>query len=332
MKMIKKLTQTVGVSGREQEIDKVIIDLVSDYADKITRDGIDNIIVYKKGYGEHKKKIMFSAHKDEIGFMVMNVGDDGFITVRGVGGINVATTVAQKIQFRNGTIGVVGFTKGLGELKGSVLDMYVDIGAKDRKDALKHVKPGDVAAYIGEVTKLTNSRIASKALDDRIGCYINIKTLMAIDKPYNDIYFVFSSQEELGLKGATVASRVVKPDIGIALDITGSYDTPDSGKGNMKLGGGAAIKMMDKSVICDEGVVNAMIAIGEENKIKYQIDILAGGGTDAGAMNTSNHGVRTGGISIPTRNGHGPVSIVDLKDVKACINMATKLVDWDFSE
>ncbi|MBN2852039.1 MAG: M42 family peptidase [Clostridia bacterium] len=329
MKIIRQLTQTFGVSGREKEINKVIIDLVKDYADDITTDGIDNVIVFKKGYGENKKKIMFSAHKDEIGFMVMCINDSGYITVRGVGGINVATTVAQRIKFQNGTIGVVGFTKGLGKLEGDVLDMYVDIGAKDKKDAMKHVKPGDVASYIGEVTKLANGRIASKALDDRIGCYINVKALMEIEKPYNDLYFVFSSQEELGLKGATVASRVVKPDIGIALDITGSYDTPDSKNGNMKLGEGAAIKMMDRSVICDEDLVNQMISLCETHKIKYQLDILAGGGTDAGAMNTSNFGVRAGGISIPTRNGHGPVSIVDLKDVKACIELAVKLAETE---
>ncbi len=331
MKMIKKLTQTFGVSGREKEINKVIIELVSDYADEITTDGIDNVIVYKKGYGENKKKIMFSAHKDEIGFMVMSINDKGYLTVRGVGGINVATTVAQKIRFQNGTIGVVGFTKGLGKLEGGVLDMYVDIGAKDRKDALKKVKPGDVASYIGEVTKLANNRIASKALDDRIGCYINIQALMLLDKPYNDCYFVFSSQEELGLKGAIVASRVVKPDYGIALDITGSYDTPDSKDGNMKLGEGTAIKMMDRSVICDEDLVSKMVEICKDGKIKYQLDILAGGGTDAGAMNTSNYGVRAGGISIPTRNGHGPVSIVDLNDVKACISLAVKLADTELA-
>lgn len=321
MKLLKKLTQTFGVSGREMQINETITNLVKEYADDIITDGIDNLIVYKKGYGENKKKIMFSAHKDEIGFMVMAINDKGYLTVRGIGGINVATTVANKIMFTNGTIGIVGFTKGLGDLKGSVLDMYVDIGAKDKKDAMKKVNVGDVACYVGPVTKLRNQRVASKAMDNRIGCYINIKALMELETSYNDLYFVFSSQEELGLKGATVASRIVKPDIGIAIDITGSYDTPDSKEGNMKLGEGAAIKMMDRSVICDETIVNTMKDVCETNNIKYQIDILPSGGTDAGAMNISNHGVRAGGISIPTRNGHGPVAIVDMKDVKECIKL-----------
>jgi endoglucanase len=174
---------------------------------------------------------------------------------------------------------------------------------------------------MGDLVRLKNRRVASKAIDNRIGCYIGIKALMQMEVPYHDMYFVFSSQEELGLKGATVASRIVKPDIGIAVDITGSYDTPESKGGNMKLGGGAAIKVMDRSVICDEAVVNAMVDICEKNKIKYQMDILPSGGTDAGAMNISNHGVRAGGISIPTRNGHGPNGMVDMHDVDACIEL-----------
>ena len=324
MRMLKKLTQSFGLSGRESAINGVITEYVKDYADEITTDGIDNLIVYKKGNGDNKKKIMVSMHKDEIGFMAMSIDSDGYIKVRNVGGINVATTVMNRIMFRNGTVGIVGFTKGLGKLEGGVLDMYVDIGTKSKEDTEKKVKVGDVACYMGDLVKLRNRRVASKAMDNRIGCYIGIKALMQLEKPYHDIYFVFSSQEELGLKGATVASRIVKPDIGIAVDITGSYDTPESKDGNMKLGEGAAIKVMDRSVICDETVVSTMVEIGEKKKIKYQMDILPSGGTDAGAMNISNHGVRSGGISIPTRNGHGPNGLVDMKDVDACIALLTE--------
>ena len=197
MRMLKKLTQTFGVSGRESEIDKVITELVKEYADEITTDGIDNLIVLKKGNGSDKKRVMVSMHKDEIGFMVMSIDSDGYLKVRNVGGINVATTVMNRIQFRNGTIGIVGFSKGLGKLEGGVLDMYVDIGAKSKEDAEKKVNVGDVASYMGDVVKLKNRRVASKAMDNRIGCYIGIKALMQLENPYHDMYFVFSSQEEL---------------------------------------------------------------------------------------------------------------------------------------
>lgn len=327
IKMLRKLTKTFGVSGREGGINKVILDMVSDFSDKITTDGIDNLIVYKEGNGKNKKKIMVSAHKDEIGFMVMAIDDDGYLTVRGVGGIDVMASYSNKIIFRNGTIGILGLKKGPADKKQSVTDMYVDIGATSKKDAEKKVKAGDVAGYLGDLVKLRNGRVASKAMDDRVGCYIAIQALMKLKGQYNDMYFVFSSQEEVGLRGATVASRGIKPDIGIAVDITGSYDTPAGKNGNMKMGDGAAIKVMDRSVICDETVVDTMVGICKEKNIKYQMDILPSGGTDAGAMNISNDGVRAGGISIPSRNGHSPVCVVDMKDVKACIELLAEFAD-----
>jgi len=329
IKMLKKLTQTFGVSGREGEINRVITEFVSDYADEVRTDGIDNLIVFRAGKGENKKKIMVSAHKDEIGFMVMAIDDNGYLTVRNVGGIDVMASYANKIVFKNGTIGILGLKKGPGDSKQAVTDMYVDIGASSRKDAEKQVKVGDVACYLGELVKLRNGRVASKAIDDRIGCYIAIQALMQLDNQYNDMYFVFSSQEELGLRGATVASRGIKPDIGVAVDITGSYDVPGASSGNMKIGEGAAIKVMDRSVICDETVVDAMVKICRENKISCQMDILPSGGTDAGAMNISNDGVRTGGISIPSRNGHSPVCVVDMKDVRACIDLLARFADTE---
>ena len=329
IKMLRKLTQTFGVSGREGEINKVITEFVTGYADEITTDGIDNLIVFKAGNGKNKKKIMVSAHKDEIGFMVMAIDDKGFLTVRGVGGIDVMATYSNKVIFKNGTIGIMGLKKGPGEPKQDITDMYVDIGATSRKDAEKKVKVGDVASYLGDLVKLGNGRVASKAIDDRIGCYIAIQALMKLDSQYNDMYFVFSSQEELGLRGATVASRGIKPDIGVAVDITGSYDVPGTSTGNMKIGEGAAIKVMDRSVICDETVVGTMVEICSSNKIKYQMDILPSGGTDAGAMNISNDGVRTGGISIPSRNGHSPVCVVDMKDVQACIDLLARFADTE---
>jgi len=329
IKMLRKLTQTFGVSGREGEINKVITEFVTGYADEITTDGIDNLIVFKAGNGKNRKKVMVSAHKDEIGFMVMAIDDKGFLTVRGVGGIDVMATYSNKVIFKNGTIGIMGLKKGPGEPKQDITDMYVDIGATSRKDAEKKVNVGDVASYLGDLVKLGNGRVASKAIDDRIGCYIAIQALMKLDSQYNDMYFVFSSQEELGLRGATVASRGIKPDIGVAVDITGSYDVPGASTGNMKIGEGAAIKVMDRSVICDETVVGTMVEICSNNKIKYQMDILPSGGTDAGAMNISNDGVRTGGISIPSRNGHSPVCVVDMKDVQACVDLLARFADTE---
>lgn len=320
MEILEKLTATFGVSGREDEINSLISELVKDYADEIMYDGIDNVIALKKGHGKDKKRVMVSAHKDEIGFMIMSIDSEGYINLRPIGGIPVSLSIGNRIIFKNGTIGVLSFKKDAENIKNNnVADMYADIGAKDKEDALKYLKPGDVGSYYGPLCVLKNERIVAKALDNRIGCYIALKAMMENTNPYNDIYYVFTSQEELGLKGAIVASRVVKPDIAVAVDVTSSFDTPTSKDGNAVLGGGAAIKIMDRSVICDEALIKIMQDICNVSDISWQSDILAAGGTDAGAIYTSNEGVRTAGISIPMRYVHGPVGMVDMSDVRSCI-------------
>ena len=328
MEILEKLTAAFGVSGRENEINQLITDLVKDYVDEVVTDGIDNVIAIKKGYGEKKKRIMISAHKDEIGFMVMNIDSDGFINLRPIGGIPVSLSIGNRIIFRNGTVGVLSFKKDVENIKNNnVGDMFADIGAKNKEDALKYIKPGDVGSYYGPLCMLKNDRVVAKALDNRIGCYVAIKALTENTKPYNDIYYVFTSQEELGLKGAIVASRVVKPEIAVAVDVTSSFDTPVTKEGNAVLGGGTAIKIMDRSVICDESLIHIMQDICKTEDIAYQSDILAAGGTDAGAIYTSNEGVRTGGLSIPMRYVHGPVGVVDMNDVKACIALLKSFVN-----
>jgi putative aminopeptidase FrvX len=322
VEILEKLTATFGVSGRESEINQVITDLVKDHVDRVMTDGIDNVIAVKNGYGKDKKKIMVSAHKDEIGFMVMYIDSDGYIYLRPVGGIPVSVSIGNRIIFRNGTVGVLCFKKDVESIKNNnVGDMFADIGAKNKEDAMNYVKPGDMGSYYGPLCMLKNDRVVAKALDNRIGCYVAIKALTENTEPYNDMYYVFTSQEELGLKGAIVASRVVQPEIAVAVDVTSSFDTPITKEGNAVLGGGAAIKVMDRSVICDESLIGIMQDICKKNDIANQSDILAAGGTDAGAIYTSNQGVRTGGISIPMRYVHGPVGMVDMNDVKACIEL-----------
>lgn len=325
--LLKKLTQTFGVSGYEKKVVELIKDEIVDRVDDIRIDNLGNLIAVKKGYGQNKKKIMISSHMDEIGFAVMSITEEGFLKVRNMGGISVTTSVMNKVQFKNGAIGVIGYQDGLDKIEGNKINkLYIDIGASSREEALEMVSIGETASYIGEYYQLSENRVMARALDDRVGVYIALETIINIEESYNDLYFVFSVQEEVGLRGAKVAASQIKPDLGIALDITGSYDVPENKDGNMKLGEGAAIKVMDNSVICDEGVVEAMKKTAEDNDIKYQMDILAGGGTDAGAINVSNEGVKAGGISIPTRNGHSPVSIVDMRDVRASIYLLTKFI------
>jgi putative aminopeptidase FrvX len=328
--VLKRLTEAFGVSGYEKEIREVIMEIVKGYGDEITVDALGNLIVYKKGYGENKKKIMASAHMDEIGFQVVKIDDKGLIKVRGLGGIPVTATIMNRIKFRNGTIGIVSNSVKVEEVKNDIKKLYVDIGAQTKEEALRFVKVGDVASYVGEYVELKDSNITAKAIDDRIGCYIMIEALKKIESSYNDLYFVFTVQEEVGLRGATVAAERINPDLGIALDVTVANDFPNAPEVSSTLGGGTAIKVSDGSVICNEYLVEQMVKTCEENDIKYQLDVIDGGGTDAGAINRSNFGVRSAGISVATRYVHGPNCFVNMKDTEASIDLLSKYVNRVF--
>jgi putative aminopeptidase FrvX len=328
--LLKELVDAFGVSGYEKEIRELIKGKVKAYADEITEDALGNLIVLKKGNGENKKKIMAAAHMDEIGFQVVKIDDKGLIKVRGLGGIPVTQTVMNRVQFRNGTTGIVWSSAKIDDVKGDISKVYVDIGAQSKEEALKYVKVGDVASYVGEYIELKNDNVTGKAMDDRIGCYILIEALKKIETPYNDVYFVFSVQEELGLRGATVVAERINPDLGIAVDVTVANDYPNAPEVSCTLGGGTAIKVADGSVICSEILVDEMVKCCEENEIKYQLDVISAGGTDAGAINRSNHGVRAAGISVATRYVHGPNCFVNMKDTEASIELLSKYVNRGF--
>lgn len=328
---LKKLTEAFGVSGYEKEVRGVIKEEIKKYGDDTITDPLGNLIVFKKGYGKNKKKIMASAHMDEIGFQVMKIEDKGTIIVRALGGIFIIPSIMSRVKFRNGTIGVIANSCEIENVKKDITKLYIDIGAQSKEEASKYIKIGDVAAYIGEFVELKNDNVSAKALDNRVGCYILAEALKKIEKPYNDIYCVFSTQEELGLRGATVAANRINPDIGIALDGTLANDYPNSDVGSNALGAGTAVKISDGSVICDEYLVEEMIKCCEENDIKYQRDVIYAGGTDVGAINRSNFGVRCTGISAPMRYVHGPNAFVNMKDIEASIELLSKYVNREFN-
>lgn len=326
--LLKELTQCYGISGYETKVCDLIVKNVKDHCDSLTRDAIGNLIAFKKGTGSNKKKIMLAAHMDEIGFQVTSITSDGFLKVKKMGGVSAHTVFMNRVHFENGLTGVVACNEKIDKIASADMEkMYIDIGATSKEDALKYVDIGSIAGYIGDYAEMTNNNIMSKSFDDRIGCYMMIETLKRITAPYHDIYCVFTVQEEVGLRGATVAAERVKPDLGIALDITGSFDVPDDPNGNAKLNGGAAICVSNAAVICDKGIVDSMVACAKEHNIKYQLDILTNGGTDAGAINKAFEGVKVGGISIATRYGHSSCSIVNKDDLESCIDLLHRYLE-----
>lgn len=327
--LLNELSQAFGVSGYEKEVRERIKAEVKDYADEIITDAMGNLIVYKKGEAPNKKKIMLAAHMDEIGLQVTKIEENGQIKVKTLGFLWLSTTYMNRVKFRNGVVGIAAGR--IEEHKNDFNKLYIDIGAKSKEEASKYVKIGDVASYIGEYIELANDNIAAKALDNRVGCYIMIEALKRTIKPQNDIYFVFTVQEELGCRGAKVCAERIKPDLGIAIDVTPAHDYPCDLEGSNTLGAGTGIKISDPSVVCDEYLVDEMVKCCEENSIKYQYDVIDKGGTDASSINQSNYGVRTAGITFATRYPHGPNSMVNMKDVEASIQLLSKYINRSFN-
>lgn len=316
--LIETLTAAHGPSGDEGGIRDTIAALARPYADEIKTDPLGSLIVHKKGSGP---KVLFSAHMDSIGFIVTHIQDDGFLRVGKLGGVTPNKVICSAVRFKNGTQGIFVPEEKADIGKLELDDCYIDIGAKSREEAKALVDVGDTAVYATSIFR-TGTRVVSRYLDDRIACAILLSALERLGPSDNDLYFLFSVQEEVGLRGAKTAAWAVDPDYGVAVDVTYVDDTPGSKRnGTAQLGKGAAIKLMDSSVICHPTVVAQMEALAKAQEIPCQRDILRAGGTDAGPIHATRIGVRTGGISIPCRYMHSPTEMVDLDDTEACIRL-----------
>ena len=321
MQLLENILTAYGPSGREGRVADVIRAALEGHVDEMYTDVMGNLIAVKKGNGAGKR-IMTSAHMDHIGLAVVDADENGFLRVCNVGGIRAAKMVSGHVVFENGVCGVIGADEKVkGDLQ--VSDLYIDIGAATKEEALSMVALGDMCVMKPRVTKLGEKRLASPAMDDRIACYVQAAAVLDLtENNKNDVVAVFSVQEEVGLRGATTAAYHVNPDMGIAVDVTGVGDVPGvATKVAVKLGKGAAVKIMDRSLICAPGVVALMERMAQENGIAYQREVLPYGGTDAGAIQRTRCGVPSGGISIPCRYIHSEAETVDLGDVKACVQL-----------
>ena len=320
MKTLGSLTAAFGPSGCEIEISRVIEELAKPYADEISRDVMGNLICRKKGSGP---RVMFSAHMDSIGLVATHIDEKGFVHVGAIGGIRPARVLSAPVKFQNGTKGLVcGAVTDAALDKLKMSDLLIDVGAVDGKEAEKLVQVGDIAVYDGEVRSAAG-RAVSPYMDDRIGCLVLLLAMEQVGETDNDLYFVFSTQEEVGCRGAKTAAWAIDPDYGIAVDVCGTDDMPGSKHEVSALcGKGAAVNVMDHSVICHPKMVDKLLTLAQEKEIPAQKSVSRMGGTDAGPIHQTRAGVYTGGISIPCRYVHTPTELVDLGDVRACADLA----------
>ncbi len=324
---LKKLVEAFGPSGREEKVRNIIIELIKDHVDDYKIDRLGNLIAWKKGTGLNKKKILFDAHMDQIGVIVTYKDKRGFLRVEPVGGITPQVIYGTRLNF-DGVIGVVGIERETANaykdnLKNLDFDkIYVDIAAPSKFD----VGIGSFGVYDANPI-FVDTKVISPALDDRIGCTMLVETLRSLDSLYNDLYVAFSVQEEHSLAGARVEAFDIKPDVAIAVDVTDSADTPKADKRtSMVLGKGPAIKVMDSLSVSNSYVVELLKRTAEKNNIRYQMEVLHMGGTDAYGLERTANGISTGALSIPTRYIHTPSEVCEWGDVEEGIQLMKLLI------
>jgi endoglucanase len=329
--LLKELTETPGISGREEAIRAIVKRELQGTVDEMRVDPLGNLIACKKGTSKKPQRVMYAAHMDEIGFIVKFIDDKGFIRLNPVGGHDPRNTVVQRVRVlgKKELPGVVSSSLKpvhiqTDEDKKKTLtldDLYVDVGLPAR-EVKRFVAPGDMVVVHRETLQM-GKRVTGKAMDNRTAVYTLIQALKKAKTFKDDTFAVFTTQEEVGLRGATTSGYGVEPDIGIALDTTLALDTPgvDAKDSITKLGGGVGLTVMDGSVISDHLLLKEFEKLAEKHKIKYQPNILPRGGTDAGAIQRSRAGVRAITLSLPTRYIHSSIETIDLGDLEAKIEL-----------
>jgi endoglucanase len=345
IKLLASICKTPGAPGFEQQVRQLVIEEVKDLVDELEVDNLGNVYAIKRGTGD--KKVMIGAHMDEIGFMVTHIDDRGFIRFHTLGGFDPKTLTAQRviIHGRKDIIGVMA-SKPIHVMSpdernkvAKLSDYFIDTGLP-KEEVEKYVRIGDPITREREFIEMGEC-VNSKSLDNRLAVFILIETLRKLKGkkiPY-DIYGVFTVQEEVGIRGATVAALRINPDFGFGLDTTIAFDLPGAAAHEVitKLGEGTAIKIMDASTICDYRMVEFMKKTADKKKIKWQPEILTAGGTDtAGIQRMTEGGSIAGAVSIPTRHLHQVIEMAHKSDIQASIDLLTACCqeldkhDWRF--
>ncbi|OQB15898.1 MAG: putative aminopeptidase YsdC [Firmicutes bacterium ADurb.Bin193] len=336
--MLKILSEAFGVSGAEDEVREIIKNEMLSLCDNVETDSMGNLICLKKGTKGYCNTIMLTAHMDEVGFIISGVTKEGYLRFKTVGGIDPRVLSAKKVIIgKNKTVGCIGdkppHLEGKKKDKAaSVKDLYIDIGAKDDDDALKYISIGDFACFDSEYKEFGDILIKGKALDDRIGCFILLD--LAKNRYPHDVYFVFTVQEEIGCRGAGVATYSVKPDIAIVVEATTCSDVPETDEAGFstKLRGGGAISILDRSSYSAPDLRNVLYKAAVSNGIKVQYKQTTFGGNDAGAIHLTETGIKTAVISVPCRYIHSPSCVASIGDINSVYDILDNFLKGEVNE
>ena len=340
--LLKTVCEIAGAPGFEQSVRNFVIDEIKDHVDEYNVDNLGNIYAIKRGKSD--KKVMIGAHLDEIGFIVTHIDDNGFLRFHTLGGFDPKTLTAQRVivHGKKDLIGVMG-SKPIHimepEERGKpvkIKDFFIDLGMS-RAEVLKYIEVGNPITRDRELIEMGDC-VNCKSIDNRVSVFILIEALKRMKHLPFDVYGVFTVQEEIGIRGASVAAHNINPDFGFGLDTTIAYDVPGAQPEEMvtQLGKGAGIKVMDSSTVCDYRMVKYMKKVAEKHNITWQPEILPAGGTDtAGIQRMGKHGAIAGAVSIPTRHIHQVIEMASKEDIRLAtdllVNCVQELDQFDWS-
>ncbi|WHZ56761.1 M42 family metallopeptidase [Metabacillus hrfriensis] len=340
LQMLKDLTDAKGIPGNEREPREVMRKYITAYADEVTTDGLGSLIAKKTGK-EGGPKIMVAGHLDEVGFMVTQIDDKGFLRFQTVGGWWSQVMLAQRVTIttkKGDVTGVIGskpphiLPPEMRKKPVDIKDMFIDIGASSREEAMEFgVLPGDQIVPYFEFTVMNNEKmLLAKAWDNRIGCAIAIDVLKGLkdaEHP-NVVYGVGTIQEEVGLRGARTSAHAIQPDIGFGVDVGIAGDTPgiSEKEASSKMGEGPQIILYDASMVSHKGLRDFVVGVADELSIPYQFDAIAGGGTDSGAIHMTANGVPALSITIATRYIHSHAAMLHRDDYENAVKLITEVI------
>lgn len=328
--LLKKLDAARGISGDERSVAQAVYDEMSRFCDHVLVDNLGSVIGKKNASCPHPTKILLEAHMDEIGLMVKEITEDGFLLFAPIGGIDpkVLPGTEVVVHGKQDLYGVIGakpphLQDGKPEAL-SMKDMYIDIGM-GKAEVENMVRIGTSITFRSNFTALSGSRIAARCLDDRAGIAVILKAAEMANNPNVELYLSASVQEEVGLRGAGVAARRIQPDLAVAVDVTHG-DTPDTDKKVFPIGNGPAILIGPNA---HPMRTKQLIACAKENDIPYQSEVDGDGdsGTDAATMQVQGEGIPTMLLSVPLRYMHTHYEVMDMEDAKASARLLAEFVN-----
>ena len=329
--LLKQLTEVAGVSGDENDVRRMIRDLIADHVDEWSVDTMGNLLATRRGTGQYDLRVLVDAHMDEVGLIVTDIDSSGMLSFVSIGGFDDRALLGKIVRVGpNGVVGVIG-ARAVHLLKAGEMSkvvrqdaMRIDIGARSKESAGGKVKVGDRAAFVTEYEELEGGRAAiGKAFDNRAGCAALIELLRGERYPF-DIIAAFSVQEEVGLRGARVASAGVRPDVALVLECTPAYDQPKEGdvSSNVVMGKGVSVYVLDAGTIQDPRLVAHIMATADAHGIPYQVRQPGGGGTNTGAIQRAGAGIPAATLAVPGRYAHTPSLMISLDDYENMIRLA----------